>query len=101
MFTLASSPALSDNISTAFPLSSILTFNLSFNTTLGSSQAGATHLSTQVNGGGAQFQEEDTNIQSSLASGSYTLVQNRTANVNTGVPTSGTIAFSDLYGATA
>jgi len=78
-----------------------LSSNLSFNTTLGSSQAGATHLSTQVNGGGAQFQEEETNIQSSLASGSYTLVQNRTANVNTGVPTSGTIAFSDLYGATA
>ena len=78
-----------------------LSSNLSFNTTLGSSQAGATHLSTQVNGGGAQFQQENTSLSSSLASGSYTLVQNRTGNVNTGVPSSGTIAFSDLYGATA
>ena len=78
-----------------------LSRNLSFNITLGSTQAGATHLSTQVNGGGAQFQQENTSLSSSLASGSYTLVQTRTGNVNTGVPESGTISFSDLHGAAA
>ena len=76
-----------------------VTSNQSFSGTIASNQIGATHLAYQVNGGGAQFQEEDTAISSSLAQGSITLTQTRDA--NTGVPSSGTISFSDLYGATA
>ena len=70
-----------------------------------SNQVGATHLAYKVNGGYAQFQQENTVAQSSISAGNITFTQNRTSNVNTGVPdgTSGneTISFSDLYGATA
>tara|TARA_B100001094_G_scaffold151890_1_gene147013 strand:+ start:1648 stop:2286 length:639 start_codon:yes stop_codon:yes gene_type:complete len=78
-----------------------VTSNQSFSGAIHSSQIGATHLAYQVNGGGAQFQQENTAISSSLAQGSITSVQNRTSNVNTGVPSSSTISFNDLYGATA
>jgi len=69
--------------------------------TISSTHIGATHIAYKVNGGGAQFQQENTVAQSSLSAGNITFTQNRTGDVNTGVPASGTIAFSDLYGATA
>ena len=43
----------------------------------------------------------DTAVNAAGAGGTVTMVQTRTSNVNAGVPTSGTITFADLYGATA
>jgi len=76
------------------------TMNIGSNTTL-SNQGGATHLVYKVNGGGSQFQQDNSEYDVSLGSSSMTITQNRSGDVNTGVPASGTIAFSDLYGATA
>tara|TARA_X000001382_G_scaffold66293_1_gene46027 strand:+ start:7789 stop:8469 length:681 start_codon:yes stop_codon:yes gene_type:complete len=84
-----------------------VTSNKSFSGTIASNQIGATHLAYQVNGGGAQFQQENTTISSSLAQGSITSVQNRqvssTSNINATVPTGGggdtEFEFSDMYGA--
>ena len=67
--------------------------------TVSSNHVGATHISSQVIDPGAQFRIEDTNIQASMAAFTFTTTQIRDA--NTGVPPSGTISFSDLYGATA
>ena len=63
------------------------------------STTGLTHIVLRAYGGGGQFSGENTSMSSSMAGGTITLVQNR--DVNTDVPASGTISFSDLYGAVA
>jgi hypothetical protein len=94
-----------DVISSSNSFSGSRSTNKSFSGTVASNMVGATHFAYQVNGGGAQFQQESSVAQSSLTQGSLTLVQNRAGNVNTGVPTGGSgdteFQFSDLYGATA
>jgi hypothetical protein len=89
-----------DVISSSNSFSGSRSTNKSFSGTVASNMVGATHFAYNVNGGGDGGQDS-TLHQSSLTQGSLTLVQNRTSNVNTGVPASSTIAFSDLYGATA
>jgi hypothetical protein len=74
------------------------TMNIGSNTTL-SNQGGATHLVYKVNGGGTQNQQDNSEYDVTLGSSSMTITQNRSA--NDGVPESGTISFSDLYGAAA
>ena len=63
--------------------------------TLASNQAGATHVVYKITGGPG-FQEQET-YQGTMASTTMTITQNR--DVNTDVPASGTISFSDFYGA--
>ena len=67
--------------------------------TLASNQAGATHVVYKITGGPG-YEEQET-YQGTMTSTTMTITQNRTSNVNTGVPASGTITFSDLYGAEA
>jgi len=68
-------------------------------TTVSSNHVGATHITAQAADTGAQFREEDTLIAASVNAFTFTIAQTR--NANTSVPTSGTISFSDLYGAAA
>tara|TARA_R100000995_G_C3460688_1_gene112958 strand:+ start:372 stop:1016 length:645 start_codon:yes stop_codon:yes gene_type:complete len=99
--TIVGSSLFYDVISSGNSFSGSRSTAVSLSGTVASNHVGATHFAYKVNGGGAQFQNEDSVAQSSLTQGSLTLVQNRTSDVNTGVPASSTIAFSDLYGATA
>tara|TARA_R100001015_G_C4536109_1_gene101218 strand:- start:83 stop:706 length:624 start_codon:yes stop_codon:yes gene_type:complete len=66
-------------------------------TTVSSNHVGATHITAQAADTGGQFREEDTQISASVNAFTFTIAQTRDA--NTSVPTSGTISFSDLYGA--
>ena len=99
--TIVGSSLFSDVISSSNSFSGSRSTAVSLSATVASNMVGAPHFAYNVNGGGAQFMGESTTNSSSLTQGSLTLVQNRTGDVNTGVPESSTIAFSDLYGATA
>lgn len=68
-------------------------------TTVSSNHVGATHITAQALDNGGQFREDDTIIAASVNAFTFTIAQTR--NANTSVPTSGTISFSDLYGAAA
>ncbi len=96
--TKVGSALFSDSILSSNSFSGDRTLNNALGSgTVASNQIGATHLAYKVNGGGAQFQNEGTVNQSSISAGNITFTQIRDA--NTGVPASGTISFSDLYGA--
>tara|TARA_R110002020_G_scaffold30726_1_gene96535 strand:- start:932 stop:1543 length:612 start_codon:yes stop_codon:yes gene_type:complete len=75
------------------------TSSQSYSDSNASMATGLTHIVLRAHGGGGQFSDERTSMSSSMAGGTITLVQNR--DVNTDVPASGTISFSDLYGAVA